>query len=51
VQLENGIITVTDYLEEVNAEDQARQNKSLHEIQKLMAAYAVATTKGLAHQQ
>ena len=47
VQLENGVITASDYLDEVNAEDQARQNKNIHEIQKLMAEYAVATTKGI----
>jgi outer membrane protein TolC len=47
VQLENGVITASDYLEQVNAEDQARQNKNIHEIQKLMAEYAVATTKGI----
>ena len=39
VQLENGIINSSDYLREVNAEDNARQNKILHQIQLLMAEY------------
>jgi outer membrane protein TolC len=38
-QLENGIITASDYLRELNAEDQARQNRSLHQIQLLMTLY------------
>jgi len=32
-QLENGIVTATDYLAELNAETQARLNKQLHIIQ------------------
>ncbi|HMV08844.1 MAG TPA: TolC family protein [Cyclobacteriaceae bacterium] len=46
VQLENGVITSNDYLREVNAEDKARQNKIVHEIQLLMAQYARQTTTG-----
>lgn len=46
VQLENGVITSNDYLREVNAEDKARQNKIVHEIQLLMAQYAQQTTTG-----
>lgn len=46
VQLENGVITSNDYLREVNAEDQARQNYLLHEIQLLMAGYNYKTTSG-----
>jgi outer membrane protein TolC len=46
VQLENGVIHTNDYLREVNAEDQARQNKIVHEIQWLMAQYAFQTTTG-----
>ena len=38
-QLENGIITSSEYMREVNAEDQARLAKSLHELQLLMAIY------------
>lgn len=46
VQLENGVITSNDYLREVSAEDKARQNKIVHEIQLLMAQYARQTTTG-----
>ena len=46
-QLENGVITVNDFLREVNAEDQARQNKLLHETQLLMAEYNYQTTAGI----
>ncbi len=46
VQLGNGAITTNDYLREVNAEDQARQGKIVHEIQWLMAQYTLRTTTG-----
>lgn len=46
-QLENGVIDSNDYLREVNAEDQARQNKILHEIQLLLARYNLQTTAGI----
>jgi outer membrane protein TolC len=46
-QLENGVITVNDFLREVNAEDQARQSKLLHETQLLMAQYNYQTTAGI----
>jgi outer membrane protein TolC len=46
VQLENGVITTNDYLREVNAEDQARQNLILHQVQLLMAQYNHKTTSG-----
>ncbi len=46
VQLENGVVNTNDYLREVNAEDQARQGKILHEIQLLMAQYLHQTTAG-----
>jgi outer membrane protein TolC len=45
-QLENGVITTNDYLREVNAEDNARQSKLLHEIQLRMAQYNLLTTSG-----
>lgn len=45
-QLENGVINSSDYLREVNAEDAARQNKILHEIQLLMAEYNERNTTG-----
>jgi outer membrane protein TolC len=45
-QLENGVINANDYLREVNAEDQAKQNQTLHSIQLLMAQYNQQTTSG-----
>ncbi len=45
-QLENGVITASDYLREVNAEDQARQNLALHEVQLLLAQYSYQVTSG-----
>lgn len=38
-QWENGLITVSDYLRELNAEDQARNNEALHQIQFLQSTY------------
>lgn len=46
-QLENGVINTTDYLREVNAEDQSRQSKILHEIQLLQAQYNLQITSGI----
>lgn len=37
VQLENGVITASDYITELNAENQAAQNLAIHQIQLLMA--------------
>ena len=45
-QLENGVITSSDYLREVNAEDAARQTRILHNIQLLMAQYQQKTSSG-----
>jgi outer membrane protein TolC len=45
-QLDNGVINTSDYLREVNAEDQARQNRILHELQMLNAAYNQQITTG-----
>jgi outer membrane protein TolC len=45
-KLGNGVINTNDYLREVNAEDEARQKKIVHEIQLLMAQYAQQTTTG-----
>lgn len=39
LQLENGVITSTDFIREANAENQARQTKTLHEIQLLQAEF------------
>ena len=45
-QLDNGVITEHDYLLDLNAEDQARQNQSLHEVQLMMAYYNYKTLSG-----
>lgn len=45
-QLEGGVINTNDYLREVNAEDNARQTKLLHEIQLRLAQYSLLTTLG-----
>ena len=45
-QLQNGVITSHDYLREVNAEDLAKQNATLHKIQLAMAQYNFKTTSG-----
>ncbi|WP_299179081.1 TolC family protein [uncultured Chryseobacterium sp.] len=45
-QLQYGTATTNDYLTYINAEDQAKQNQILHEIQLLMAQYNFKTTAG-----
>ena len=45
-QLENGVLSAHDYINEVNAEDQARQNKILHEMQLLQAQYTYQNIVG-----
>jgi outer membrane protein TolC len=45
-QMDNGIITATEYLTEYNAEVQTRLSKSLHEIQLLQAKAAYQATIG-----
>ena len=45
-QLENGVLSAHDYITEVNAEDQARQNFILHEVQLLQAQYNYQNTTG-----
>lgn len=45
-QLSNGTITALDYLNYVNAQDQAAQQLLLHSIQLLMAQYNYQTTSG-----
>ena len=45
-QLENGVLSTHDYINEVNAEDQARQNKILHEMQLLQAQFNYQNTVG-----
>lgn len=45
-QLENGVITANDYLREVNAEDQARELMTLHELQLIQATINLKLLKG-----
>lgn len=45
-QLENGVLSAHDYITEVNAEDEARQNLILHQIQLLQARYSYQNTTG-----
>lgn len=45
-QLAYGTATTNDYLTYINAEDQAKQNLIIHEIQLLMAQYNFKTTSG-----
>ena len=42
--MKNGTLSVTELLREINAADQARQSKHLHEIQYLMAIYNLKNT-------
>ncbi len=46
VQLQNGVITANDYLLDVNAANQARQDRVVHEIQLLSTQYNYKTTAG-----
>lgn len=45
-QLENGTSTTTEYLTSVHAEDQARQQLILHQIQMIQTTYAYQFTTG-----
>jgi outer membrane protein TolC len=45
-QLENGIITSNDFIRELNAEDQAKQNLAIHNIQLLLAQQNYKLTSG-----
>jgi outer membrane protein TolC len=46
VQLQNGVMTANDYLLDINAEARARQDRTLHQVQLLMAQYDRKTTSG-----
>ena len=46
-QLENGKITITDYLTQLNAEMQAKLNQKIHEIRLMSAQTTYNTTKGI----
>jgi outer membrane protein TolC len=45
-QLTNGVITVNDFLKEVNAEDEARQSLITHQLQLIMAQITARTISG-----
>ncbi len=45
-KLENGVITPSDYIRELNAEDTAKQNLEIHKIQLLLAQYNYKITTG-----
>jgi outer membrane protein TolC len=45
-QLENGVLSANDYLLDVNAANQARQDRVVHQIQLLSAQYNYKTTVG-----
>lgn len=45
-QLENGVLSAHDYITEVNAEDQARQNLIMHEVELLQEQYSYQNTTG-----
>lgn len=45
-QFLNGVLTTRDYLRDLNAEDLARRQRSLHHMQQLMAIYTYNTTAG-----
>lgn len=45
-QLDNGVITASDYLREVNAEDQARQALITHQVQLIQAKLNYTLTAG-----
>ena len=46
VQLEEGVITSADFIRELNAEDEAKQNLALHEIELLLAKAKYQFTLG-----
>lgn len=46
VQLQNGVTTANDYLLDVNATNQARQDRVVHEIQLLLTQWDYKTTSG-----
>jgi len=45
-QLENGVITSSDFIRELNSEDSAKQNLAIHTIQLLLAQYSYKITIG-----
>lgn len=45
-QLENGVITSNDFIRELNAEDNAKQNLTIHSIQLMLAKQNIQLTLG-----
>lgn len=45
-QLQNGVITANDYLLDIDAEAQAREDRAVHKIQLLISEYDHKTTSG-----
>jgi len=45
-QMENGVVTIHEYISELDAEDQARQSLNLHQIQLLLAEESYQNTTG-----
>ena len=45
-QLDNGVISANEYLRELNAEDQVKQNLFLHKTQLMMAVYSYNSISG-----
>ncbi len=45
-QLENGVITSSDFIRELNAEDNAKQNLAIHTTQLILAEYNYKITTG-----
>ena len=45
-QLENGVINANEYLQQVNAEDQARLALAMHQLQQRLAAYNTRISSG-----
>lgn len=45
-QHENGVISTNDLLRELNAEDQAKQNRLLHQVQLMLAQYSYQNISG-----
>jgi hypothetical protein len=46
VQLQNGVITANDYVLDVNAATQARQDRVVHQVQLLLTQYNYKNTSG-----
>jgi hypothetical protein len=45
-QLENGVLTSSDFIRELNSEDSAKQNMAIHTIQLLLTQYNYKITTG-----